>query len=436
MKFHRLALIAGLGAAFALPTSAQTPTKDGWVVIPDAKCAEIEFADSTLEQFPEVAQACRGVVRNAQGRAFVQIGAKVHYLRLDPRSRQPRNVTLDMLAADDTVLRKISVRPPRGFRFTVDGETYSGEYLSPGTDLTLYLPTDRWELVWNPGNATPIDTKVFIEDIESFLVSTTLEADEAFAFDKAELSDKGRADLDAILAAGGDYVPSISIIGYTDSIGDEDYNLGLSQRRANAAKQYLVSQGVPAERISALGRGEANPIVKCPGKIGEALKECLAPNRRAEIAFLVPAVADLADVTVTRTYVDPLGETVTVTEQLNVAQMADASEIATKMADACATEIESFCSNVEPGNGRVLGCLTGHRQEYYGYSDQCDDAIDSLVDMFTGSRARMNLVGEVCSAELAACESAPLGDKLECVRRNEKSEECASALSQLTRASF
>lgn len=50
------------------------------------------------------------------------------------------------------------------------------------------------------------------------------------------------------------------IAGYTDSRGTEEYNLGLSQRRADAVAKQIVKDGVSSSRISAKGYGEANPV--------------------------------------------------------------------------------------------------------------------------------------------------------------------------------
>ncbi len=420
-------LLAGSGYA----AHHESKGASDWTEVRTATCSDIEFGDAVTSRFPEVAAACRGVVRDAKGTPYVVIEATVHHVRRDPRTRSLQNVTLDMLDVRNTSLRKLSIRPPRGFRFTVRGQEYSADYLTRGAELTLYLPSDRWEVVWSPETATPIDTEVFIEDIETYLVTATLEADEAFEFDSAELSPTGRADLNAILAVSGDYVPAITIFGYTDAIGEAQYNLALSQRRADAAKDYLVARGVPEWRIKAVGRGEENPIVVCEGVTGEARKACLAPNRRAEVAFLVPAVAESATVQVTKTYVKPLGETVTVTEEMRVAQLAETSARTTRFLDACRAEVENLCAGVAPGGGRVLGCLVANRQPDYGYSASCDAALATALDTVLFRRGRLNAVGSACSAEIAACDSVPLGGKLECVAEGGKSNRCSAALSRL-----
>jgi len=75
----------------------------------------------------------------------------------------------------------------------------------------------------------------------------------------------------------------VTIEGYTDSIGTEAYNMRLSGRRANAVKHYLVSKGVMADRLDAVGRGESNPVA--PNKLpnGRDNPEGRAMNRRAEL---------------------------------------------------------------------------------------------------------------------------------------------------------
>jgi OOP family OmpA-OmpF porin len=74
----------------------------------------------------------------------------------------------------------------------------------------------------------------------------------------------------------------VQIEGHTDSIGSEAYNLRLSERRAQAVKQYLVSKGIAASRLTTVGRGEADPIAPNT-KDGKDNPEGRAMNRRAEL---------------------------------------------------------------------------------------------------------------------------------------------------------
>ena len=65
--------------------------------------------------------------------------------------------------------------------------------------------------------------------------------------------------------------------------GDYKYNQKLSEKRASAVRDYLVSAGVTADRLNAVGKGEANPVVTCTNKKRTDLIKCLEPNRRVEI---------------------------------------------------------------------------------------------------------------------------------------------------------
>jgi OOP family OmpA-OmpF porin len=113
-----------------------------------------------------------------------------------------------------------------------------------------------------------------------------LNADTEFGFDKATLTEEGKRKLDKIAdALKGTNNPKIDITGYTDRIGPEGYNEELSRRRADAARQYLIDKGVPADVITTAGRGESNPVVECKGLRGQPLVECLRPNRRSEVEF-------------------------------------------------------------------------------------------------------------------------------------------------------
>jgi len=73
------------------------------------------------------------------------------------------------------------------------------------------------------------------------------------------------------------------VTGHTDRLGSDGYNQKLSERRADAVRNYLVSKGVPKDRIETIGMGEKQPVVQCDQKSMKALIECLQPNRRVDV---------------------------------------------------------------------------------------------------------------------------------------------------------
>ena len=119
-----------------------------------------------------------------------------------------------------------------------------------------------------PAAPTPVITKV------------SLEADAYFDFDKATLKQGGKDRIDAEITKLGQVdLNSVIAIGHTDSIGSDAYNQKLSERRAQAVKDYMVSKGVAADRIQIKGMGESQPVADNKSKEGRA------KNRRVEIEF-------------------------------------------------------------------------------------------------------------------------------------------------------
>ena len=112
----------------------------------------------------------------------------------------------------------------------------------------------------------------------------TLSAHELFAFDRDELR-MPPPKLDEIASAliNNPQIKAVTITGYTDRLGSDEYNVELSQRRANAVKSYLVGKGVAADRLIAVGKGKVDPIVHCDNSDRSALIKCLEANRRVVI---------------------------------------------------------------------------------------------------------------------------------------------------------
>jgi OmpA-OmpF porin, OOP family len=110
----------------------------------------------------------------------------------------------------------------------------------------------------------------------------TIQADALFDFDKYNLRADGKARIDEALGkikGQAIEVEMIIVTGHTDSVGTEAYNQRLSERRANTVKEYMVSQGIAAGKITTVGKGELQPVAT------NKTKEGRQKNRRTDIEF-------------------------------------------------------------------------------------------------------------------------------------------------------
>jgi peptidoglycan-associated lipoprotein len=97
-----------------------------------------------------------------------------------------------------------------------------------------------------------------------------------FEFDRADILPEAAKILEVNagwLKANPKYL--VLIEGHTDERGTNEYNLALGERRARASRNFLVSQGVPARRISVISYGEERPTCR------QSSEDCWAQNRRA-----------------------------------------------------------------------------------------------------------------------------------------------------------
>ena len=102
-----------------------------------------------------------------------------------------------------------------------------------------------------------------------------------FEFDKAELRPEDRELLSriaGILLTSEDYV--VSVNGHTDDVGDAEYNQKLSERRAQAVRDYLVGAGLSPEILTVTGHGKELPLVQGTSE------EARAKNRRVELGIV------------------------------------------------------------------------------------------------------------------------------------------------------
>jgi outer membrane protein OmpA-like peptidoglycan-associated protein len=156
-----------------------------------------------------------------------------------------------------------------------EGLSDQNELVESASDYSMVLfVTD------NAGNVTqtgkipvPVDVLVVVTERGLKIRISNIE----FGFDSSKIIGKGFKILDRVAQILKKYNRyTIQIEGHTDDIGDENYNLRLSEQRAEAVRIYLVSGGVDRERLRSRGMGETSPFVQ--NKDNESRRK----NRRVE----------------------------------------------------------------------------------------------------------------------------------------------------------
>ncbi|MEX0960241.1 MAG: OmpA family protein [Burkholderiales bacterium] len=119
------------------------------------------------------------------------------------------------------------------------------------------------------------------------VVTVEFATEPLFNFDKYDIRSDQITKLDEFVSNISDLTyETIWAVGHADRIGTVTYNQGLSERRANSIKSYLVRQGIPANKIRTLGRSKHSPVTgsACENERGQELISCLQPDRRVELS--------------------------------------------------------------------------------------------------------------------------------------------------------
>ncbi|MDH3422448.1 MAG: OmpA family protein [Gemmatimonadota bacterium] len=111
-------------------------------------------------------------------------------------------------------------------------------------------------------------------------IAITFDSGILFAVNQANLQAAGQQNLRDLVTSLRDYEGTdVLVVGHTDSSGTDEYNQGLSERRADSARTFLVGAGLEAGRVTAVGRGESEPIADNATDSGRQ------ENRRVEVAI-------------------------------------------------------------------------------------------------------------------------------------------------------
>lgn len=112
-------------------------------------------------------------------------------------------------------------------------------------------------------------------------IMVSFDSDVLFAINSSYLSEPAKTELDKLVSLLRDYEGRRLIVtGHTDATGTADYNLWLSEKRAESVKNHLVSRGVSANRFQVEGLGQTQPIA--PNNTAEGRQK----NRRVEVTIV------------------------------------------------------------------------------------------------------------------------------------------------------
>ena len=197
-------------------------------------------------------------------------GAKVALYIQDPDTRE--YTFMDRYTTGEDGKFYFTLEPDKEYEFRMEGFQYfdSKNYLSTqffNFSDTIEMPP-TWVNVFS-------DKPIVLENIY-------------YDFNSADLTQKDKSVLDTTLLVLLREAPEfiIEIGAHTDSIGNREYNLKLSQERASNVVEYLVSKGIPASRLVAKGYGASIPVAPNFNPDGSDNAEGREKNRRTEFRIV------------------------------------------------------------------------------------------------------------------------------------------------------
>jgi outer membrane protein OmpA-like peptidoglycan-associated protein/tetratricopeptide (TPR) repeat protein len=212
---------------------------------------------------------------------------------LTPDSATQTNVVLSqarvrLMDTEDNILAETTSDDNGAFEFQLDGET---DYLLIGEKPDYFTTRKNFSTIGESIPAEQLVDEITTKNFQTELVMDRIILEKAivveniyYDFDSANIRADAAIELNKLARFLQDN-PEIKIeLGsHTDSRGNDEYNRDLSQRRAESAVNYIISQGVDKNRIRARGYGEARPIAPNTNPDGTDNPEGRQKNRRTEI---------------------------------------------------------------------------------------------------------------------------------------------------------
>ena len=201
------------------------------------------------------------------------------------------NTKVKLIGANGDLIEETTTSTAGTFQFRVyEGENYTligekEEYFTTRGEFSMIgksIPQE--ELVKMVTNKT-FETKLNLEtlELEKIIVLENILYDLA----KWDIREDAAIELDKLVNVLNDNPEiSIELSSHTDSIASDEYNLRLSQRRAQSAVDYIVNEGIDRERLVAKGYGESRPIARNTNPDGTDNPEGRQKNRRTEFKII------------------------------------------------------------------------------------------------------------------------------------------------------
>lgn len=145
-----------------------------------------------------------------------------------------------------------------------------------GGGIGAYMDAQQEKLARIPGTS--------VERVDEDTLLVHFDSDVLFGVDSATVDTDGRSTLEDVASVLNEYPKTAVVVqGHTDSTGSEEHNQSLSERRASSVRGHLVSRGVDADRLAAVGMGEGYPVASNDSESGRQ------QNRRVDILLKAAA---------------------------------------------------------------------------------------------------------------------------------------------------
>lgn len=220
-------------------------------------------------------------------------GAKEIALKLDPPHHLVSIAVVDQVSSSaihDAVVRVINHENNALVNVAVRNGQYHEFATPPNSSYTILGKKEGYfnnTIDISIAGDHEYDTLSYSLELREFLVGQAIRIDNIYYdHNKAEIRDDAAAELDKLVKLLVDNPEiNIELSSHTDSKGSDEYNLKLSQRRADSAKAYVVSRGIDDARIQAKGYGESQLINGCANGVA-CSNELHQQNRRTEFKVI------------------------------------------------------------------------------------------------------------------------------------------------------